>query len=369
MYEIADTIYGSVAIGMMISGRGVIVEKDTNRTKIKTVLLIIGTSIVVYLFFRYALLMFVPFILAYFFTKLLRPVVDWLYNKIKMLKMISTTILLIILVSIIGTALFFLAKKLIEQISSLIMNMPIYQEVIISGLQKVSGSCDRLFSLEKGQVFDFLYSNGAKFVVGVQEKMVPMITQRSLGIAALMINIIGKIIIVFIGVLMMMKDYDEYKGFYEKSRFYEDIHKVTGKLSETGIAYLKTQAIIMMISAAIMTCGLLLIKNKYALLIGILISLLDALPAVGCGLVLIPWAIIELLSKDILHATVIITIYFICELMRQFLEPKLLGDRIGIKPVYLLMAMVIGVELFGILGFLLGPLGLVIISAVVKAYS
>ena len=166
----------------------------------------------------------------------------------------------------------------------------------------------------------------------------------------------------------MMKDYDEYKGYYENSRFYEDIHKVTGKLSETGIAYLKTQAIIMMITAAIMTCGLLLIKNKYALLIGILVSLLDAFPAVGCGLVLIPWAIIELLSKDILHATVI-TIYLICELVRQFLEPKLLGDRIGIKPIYLLMAMVIGVELFGILGFLLGPLGLVIISAVVKAYS
>lgn len=353
----------------MISGRGVVVEKDIKRTKIKTVLLIIGTSIVVYLFFRYALLMFVPFILAYFFTKLLRPIVNWLYNKIKMLKMISTTILLIILVGIIATALFFLGKKLIEQISSLVSNMPIYQEVVTSGLQTISGACDKIFGLEKGQAYDFIYSNGTKFFVGVEERMVTNITQRSFGIAALMISIISKVIIVFIGVLMMMKDYDEYKKIYENSRFYEDIHKVTGKLSETGIAYLKTQAIIMMITAAIMTCGLLLIKNKYALLIGILVSLLDAFPAVGCGLVLIPWAIIELLSKDILHATVIITIYLICELMRQFLEPKLLGDRIGIKPIYLLMAMVIGVELFGILGFLLGPLGLVIISAVVKAYS
>lgn len=343
--------------------------KDRDRAKVKTVLLIIGTTIAVYLFFRYALLMFVPFILAYFFTKLLRPIVNFIYNKIKMLKMISTTILLIMLVGIIGTGLFFLAKKLIEQISSLVTNFPIYQEVIFSGLQKICRSCDKMFGLESGEAYHFIYSNGTKFFVGVQEKMVPAITQRSLGFAALMINIISKIIIVVIGVLMMMKDYDEYKGFYEKSRFYEDIHKVTGKLSETGIAYLKTQAIIMMITATIMTCGLLLIKNKYALLIGILISFLDAFPAVGCGLVLIPWSIMELLSKDILHAAVIITIYLICELMRQFLEPKLLGDRIGIKPIYMLMAMVIGVELFGILGFLLGPLGLVIISAVVKAYS
>lgn len=344
-------------------------EKEKKHAKVKIVLLIIGTSIVVYLFFRYALLMFVPFILAYFFTKLLRPVVDWLYNKIKMLKMISTTVLLVIMVGIFCTAVFFLGKKLIEQISSLVANLPVYQDVMTSGLRKISGMCDKMLGLETGQAYNFIYSNGTKFYVGVQEKMVTNITQRSFGIATLMINLIGKIIIVFIGVLMMMKDYDEYKKFYENSRFYEDIHKVTGKLSETGIAYLKTQAIIMMITATIMTCGLLVIKNKYALLIGILISFLDAFPAVGCGLVLIPWAIIELLSKDIFHATVIITIYLICELMRQFLEPKLLGDRIGIKPIYLLMAMVIGVELFGILGFLLGPLGLVIISAVVKAYS
>ena len=81
-------------------------EKEKKHAKVKIVLLIIGTSIVVYLFFRYALLMFVPFILAYFFTKLLRPVVDWLYNKIKMLKMISTTVLLIIMVGILCTAVF-----------------------------------------------------------------------------------------------------------------------------------------------------------------------------------------------------------------------------------------------------------------------
>ncbi|WP_310601936.1 sporulation integral membrane protein YtvI [Anaerosporobacter sp.] len=353
----------------MISGRGVIVEREISRIKIKTVLLVIGTTIAVYLFFRYALLMFVPFIVAYFFTKLLRPIVNWLYDKIKMLKMISTTILLIMLVTLIGTMLFFLGKKLIEQISSLVTNIPVYQEVILGVLKKICGCCDKLFELEKGQVYYYVYSNGSKFWVGIQEKIVPAITQRSLSIAALLISIVGKMVIVFIGVLMMMKDYDEYKSFYENSRFYEDIHKVTGKLSETGIAYLKTQAIIMMITAAIMTCGLFLIHNKYALLIGILISFLDAFPALGCGLILIPWAVVELLSGNVVYAAVVITIYLICELTRQFLEPKLLGDRIGIKPVYMLMAMVIGFEVFGILGFLLGPLGLVIISAVVKAYS
>lgn len=344
-------------------------EQDFKSKKIKIALLIVGTGITVYLLFRYALLMFVPFILAYFFTKLLRPVVNWLYKKIHMLKMISTTILLVILVGIIGTLLFFLGKKLIGQISSLISNISVYEDYMLGGMRSVGGYLDRMIRLEDGQAYDFMYQGSMKIIGGVQDNVLPMITQHSVSVVRLTIKIVGAILIIFIAVLMMMKDYDEYKSIYEKSRFYEDIHKVTGKLSDTGIAYLKTQAIIMMISAGIMTCGLLLIKNNYAFLIGILISLLDAFPVLGCGLILIPWSIIELFSRNVLHAAVLITIYLICELIRQFLEPKLLGDRIGIKPIYMLMSMTIGVQLFGVLGFLLGPLGLVIITAVVKAYS
>lgn len=344
-------------------------EKGADHSKRKTVLLIIGTTIAVYLFFRYALLLFIPFILAYFFTKLLRPIVNLLYNKIKMLKMISTTLLLIILVTIISVALYFLGRKLLEQVSSLFSNYPTYEKIIIKNVEKMACCCDKIFKLKNGEVYRFVSSKSSVFFNGLQDKIVPIVTQHSISIASITFRILGKIVIVFIAVIMMMKDYEEYKKLYENSRFYENIHKVTGKLSETGIAYIKTQAIIMAITATIMTCGLFFIKNNYALLIGISVSFLDAFPAVGCGLVLIPWAIIELLSRNIFKAAILLTIYLVCELTRQFLEPKLLGDRIGIKPVFLLMAMVIGVELFGILGFLLGPLGLVIVTAVVKAYS
>ena len=122
--------------------------------------------------------------------------------------------------------------------------------------------------LEDGQEYDIMNSGSMKHIGGFQDNVLPMITQSTISVALVTIKIVGTIVIIFIAVLMMMKDYDEYKNIYENSRFYEDIHKVTGKLSDTGIAYLKTQAIIMMISAGIMTCGLLIIKNNYAFLIG-----------------------------------------------------------------------------------------------------
>ena len=134
-------------------------EQDFKSKKIKIALLIVGTGITVYLLFRYALLMFVPFILAYFFTKLLRPVVNWLYKKIHMLKMISTTILLVILVGIIGTLLFFLGKKLIGQISSLISNISVYEDYMLGGMRSVGGYLDRMIRLEDGQAYDYMYQN------------------------------------------------------------------------------------------------------------------------------------------------------------------------------------------------------------------
>jgi predicted PurR-regulated permease PerM len=136
-----------------------------------------------------------------------------------------------------------------------------------------------------------------------------------------------------------------------------------------GIAYLRTQAIMMTFIAVLCCVGLLLIGNKYALIIGIGIGIFDAFPILGSGLILVPWGIAELFNRNLYSAAVLLTLYLGCQLTRQFLEPRLLGNRIGIKPVYTLMAMYIGVKVFGFPGFLLGPLGLVIITTIVKEYK
>ncbi|HEX3021032.1 MAG TPA: AI-2E family transporter, partial [Lachnospiraceae bacterium] len=313
--------------------------------------------------------LFLPFILAYFAAKLILPIINWMYRKIRMPRMISATILIIILAGLLVTAFLFLCRILTGQIRNLIQNMGSYEHVVRNAINYISCCCDDMFGLKAGSAYQYISSSIDGLINNVRGNIIPAVTQQSFSIAVMMAKIVGIIVIIFISVLMIVKDSDDYRSIYEDSRFYEDIHKVTGKLSVTGIAYIKTQVIIMLISAGIITSGLLLIKNRYALLIGIGISILDAFPVLGCGIVLIPWAIVSLIGGKIYVAAILITIYLICELVRQFLEPKLLGDRIGIKPIFMIMSMYIGVNLFGILGFLLGPVALVIIIAVFKAYS
>ena len=131
-----------------------------------------------------------------------------------------------------------------------------------------------------------------------------------------------------------------------------------------GTAYLKTQCILMLLVGLVCTVGFLFVKREYALLLGIGVAVFDAFPVLGSGLVLVPWAVVCLLQGEYASMAILIVMYLLCLVIREGLEPKLLGNRIGIPPLYTLMAVYVGVELFGLWGVILGPFGLVIIRAV-----
>ena len=139
--------------------------------------------------------------------------------------------------------------------------------------------------------------------------------------------------------------------------------QVKHELSGAGIAYVKTQVILILLVSITCSLGLFLIKNPYAVLFGAAIAIFDAFPVLGSGLVLIPWAVFSFIRGDAFAGAVLLTLFGVCQFMREYLEPKLLGGKMGIRPIQSLMAVYIGYELFGILGRFLGPFGLVLIKS------
>jgi len=248
----------------------------------------------------------------------------------------------------------------------LLQNIPIYLSILSGKIDSLCNICDDFFGTKMGTIRGVFDQHFETMIGSIRNNIMPAITSRSLNIAIGILGIMGIVFITIVSALLLMKDEAIYKKSFQSNVLYQDIHLVTSKLSETGVAYLRTQAILMMIISAICTGGLLLLKNKYAMLIGLGIGILDALPMLGSGAVLVPWSILSLFHGEVFTAAILMTVYFICLLVRQFIEPKLLGNRIGIKPVYTLMAMYVGFRLFGVLGFILGPLGLVIIITIVK---
>ena len=135
------------------------------------------------------------------------------------------------------------------------------------------------------------------------------------------------------------------------------------RLKSAGLAYIKAQGIIIFLIAVVMSVGLLLMRNNYAILLGIGISVFDAVPVMGSGIILVPWALVEIARGNFFGASVLITLFVIATFLREILEPKLLGKELGMKPLFVLIAVYVGAKLFGIGGILLGPVALTVLKA------
>lgn len=176
-------------------------------------------------------------------------------------------------------------------------------------------------------------------------------------------------VILFIATILSLQEMEDIRMRRDNSIFRHEFALLGGRLSMVGSAWLKTQGSIMFLTMCICTAGLFLMGNQYSLLLGIGIGLLDALPIFGTGTVLIPWALFRLVNGDWLYGIGLFVIYIICYFLRQVMEAKIMADKVGLTPLETLISMYVGLQLFGLLGFILGPIGLLIIEDLVELYG
>ena len=324
------------------------------------------TTLVVYIGFKFFLPLVFPFVIAYFLAWVVRPVTEFFNRRLKIPRIIGGSISLILLIAALGCGLLLLIDKLITQVITFIKNVPIYLDIMADKLDSICQRWDGLFGLSDGTIRAVVDENILQTINNVKNNILPGLTQHSISIAVKITGVIGILVITFIAAMLIVKDFPTMKKCLEKTKFYEDMHRITEKLANTGIAYLRAQLIIMVVVAFLCVFGLSLIKNEYALLLGLGIAIMDAFPVLGSGLILIPWSIIMLFDGNIYAAAILITTYLICQVVREVLEPKLIGKCTGTRPLFMLIAMYVGIQLFSFIGFILGPIGLVIIVTTVR---
>ncbi len=323
-----------------------------------------GVTAGVYLVFRYGLRLFAPFVAAYLLAGAVRPVVLFLKRRLHLPMSIGAVITLLLLVSALGAGLFFLGKLLMEQLLRFIGNYSGYKEAAFEAAERICSRVDGWFSLTAGTTGDLMYAGISGLSRTVREDVLPSLSKHSIDALGAFAYGVAGVVIAFVAAVLLLGNGGKYGKSYRKSPFYDDVKRVMGRLSEAGVAYLKTQCILIGLVGAVCTVGFLFVKPEYALLLGIFVAVFDAFPVLGSGLVLVPWAVICLVQGDYSKMAALIVMYLLCLCIREGLEPKLLGNRIGIPALYTLMAVYVGVELFGVAGVLLGPFGLVIIRAI-----
>ena len=146
---------------------------------------------------------------------------------------------------------------------------------------------------------------------------------------------------------------DKYKSV--SGQMYRTFGKTVWKM-------IKSYVILFFITFIELTIGLLVLGIDYFWIIALLIAIVDILPVVGTGTVLIPWGILELVLGDTAIGIGILVLYIIITVVRNIIEPKLVSKQIGLPPILTLLGMYVGLKLFGILGLFLVPLLMILVK-------
>ena len=149
-------------------------------------------------------------------------------------------------------------------------------------------------------------------------------------------------------------------------RFYENTLKVKNIFVNSVFKFMKGYAVLMLMTFLELLAGLYILRIKYAPLLALLISIIDILPVLGTGTVLVPWAAAELLARNTAAGIGLLVLYAVITVIRNFAEPKIIGKEMGINPLFTLLAMFIGLKFFGFAGILLLPITLIV---VIKYYK
>ena len=200
-------------------------------------------------------------------------------------------------------------------------------------------------------------------------EMLPKVTSYSVQVAEKAFQVLFCLIITIIATFFMIQDYDGIRGKMLESEPGRGVCRVIGKCKDTLKAYVKAQGLIMLLDGILCTGAFLLIKQPYALVLGPLVAVVDALPILGAGLILIPAMIIFLLMKNFFGAVIMLLAYLGCLLIRQLTEPRMISGKVGMKPLYTIISMYAGFKLFGVCGFLLGPVGMLIGKEIYGVYQ
>lgn len=325
------------------------------------VLFLTGITIAVYLGIRFLLPLVFPFLLAILFAALLHPVVKKLENRIKIPRGILSFLVVILALLIIGLPVIWLVFKLIREFCSLIGGYKNWKGEVEEIWCMCSERIEQISGVNTATFLNWGSGRANSVMTNLQEKVVPFLMDCSINGLKGIAGFFWKFLVTMVATILTLTDYPGLRR-----RFLQTTPgKIAGRLGKNtmhaGGTYLKAQMIIFSIVSVICVIGLFLTGNRYALLAGIGIGFCDALPFLGTGTIFIPWLILKLFQGEYLFAVVYGLLYIICNIVREFLEPKLVGKGLGIHPLSVIFSIYVGMCVFGGIGILFGPLSALVI--------
>ena len=346
-------------------------------------LLVIGALLGTYLLVSFTMPLVYPFVIGWLIAMLIEPMVRWLNKKAKIPRWAGVTLILLLLLSLLLTLIIFLVAEIVVELTKLADFLPVIFDKVgqtfVQTFTKENTDVRRIIDtvqtyLEKNPEHEQRISQSIQENIGViADKGSEFITGILVAIGQFISNLPYLItVLVFITLAALFIGWD-WPRLRKKILWVipvdiqKTIRSILTDLKKALLGFVRAQLALVTITAEIMLIGLTILKVPYAFTIAFIIGLVDLLPYLGVGAVLVPWIIYLFLTGNLQWAIGLSITYGIIITVRQFLEPKLVASSIGIDPLLTLISLFVGLKLFGMIGLILGPVTVVILMALHRA--
>jgi sporulation integral membrane protein YtvI len=314
----------------------------------------------------------VPFMLAYFFASLIEPIVKFIEKKLHIPRKVGTVFSILVVLGGVVSLATFVVLRLIKEIENVYSSLDINVDSIAYFFNSIVEKVNGIYIQLPIEVTDIINQAARNFTENIQ-KVLEGVTDFAEASIKFALNIPQMVIFIFVTILatyFMSSDKNTILKFLDRqmpSEWLKKTRALANNVFSGVFGWLRAQLIIMTITFTELLIGLSVIGIQNALLIALIIAVIDILPVLGAGTVLVPWSIVNLLLGDTKLGLSTFLLYVIILFVRQLIEPKIVGKQIGVHPLLTLAGMYIGLQVFGVLGMILGPITVIIIKYVVGA--
>jgi len=325
--------------------------------------LLIG--LIAYVCFKYVIDLISPFIFAFLIAYLLKRPAKKISAALKAPPKLVSFLLVLFFYSTVGILVALLGLKLTSMVVNLISTMPaIFENQLgpflsdtFSGIEKAVYRLDPALVDAMNQGFDQFLSTLGENITRISLSLVASLT----GIASSLPAFLIRILLMVISTFFIAMDIDMITDFVLR-QFSETgrdmLHRIKNYMLNTLLVVIRSYALIMSITFVELSIGLSLIGISNALLIALITAMFDILPVLGTGGIMVPWVIITAFQGHYQTAFGLLAVYVFVTIMRNILEPKIVGGQLGLHPVVTLTSMFVGANLIGIAGLFGFPITL-----------
>ena len=349
----------------------------------------------IYVFFKFLFWITAPFLLSFFFAVILQKPLRYLDKKTNkkahtfwsiFLVVVSIAVIIVplsfIFAAIFGKISDFI-NYLVKQLSDISSFLSTVENWMLNTLQFLPKTVYSSVSTTIIQWFDKLQPDaaaGAASSAGLLSNLdLSHLTNKLTSGVSNVYSVVKGVPSILIGVvigvvawILFTKDYDYIVRFIQR-QLPDDKKNVLVEFkqvfSKTIFTMFKAYGIIMCITFSELFLGFSILslmgimKNSYYAVIALVIAVFDILPVAGSGGILIPWALFSLIYGNYKQAVGLIVLYVIITVIRQYIEPKIVGSSLGVHPIVTLMGLYFGLKLFGFIGMFLVPLTVMTLKA------